>query len=116
MRDICRVIRRAHTQRSRLLVAAFDSTFSGTLLVRVSASDGASLELEPIDFIWNTHTPINQTAGDYRNGQARPVAAIIYVYMYMYTYMCILMYMYMYVCMCICICICICIYVYDAYL
>ncbi len=38
------------------------------LMVVVTGNDGSKLELEPVDFIWNTHTPISHP-GDIRNGQ-----------------------------------------------
>jgi alpha-amylase len=37
--------------------------------LRVTGSDGSSLHLEEVDFFWNTHKPLDQPSGDYRNGQ-----------------------------------------------
>eukprot|EP00735_Rhodelphis_limneticus_P007982 TRINITY_DN2070_c0_g1::TRINITY_DN2070_c0_g1_i1::g.21848::m.21848 TRINITY_DN2070_c0_g1::TRINITY_DN2070_c0_g1_i1::g.21848 ORF type:complete len:851 (+),score=246.46,sp/P00690/AMYP_PIG/31.71/8e-38,Alpha-amylase/PF00128.19/1.1e-15,EGF_2/PF07974.8/6.2e-05,EGF_2/PF07974.8/2,EGF_2/PF07974.8/1.5e+04,EGF_2/PF07974.8/1.5e+04,DSL/PF01414.14/6.9e+02,DSL/PF01414.14/0.21,DSL/PF01414.14/1.9e+03 TRINITY_DN2070_c0_g1_i1:67-2553(+) len=47
----------------------FDKTFTRPLDISVVASNGKKLVLDAVDFIWNTHTPISHTAGDYRDGQ-----------------------------------------------
>ncbi len=46
----------------------FASPFSGTLAIVVTGSDGSSLALDDVDFMWN-NAAINQPTGDYRNGQ-----------------------------------------------
>ncbi|OHS98907.1 Alpha amylase, catalytic domain containing protein [Tritrichomonas foetus] len=46
----------------------FDSTYVGILNVKVVATTGESLELEDIDFVWNSE-PLLERSGDYRNGQ-----------------------------------------------
>ncbi|KAK8889424.1 alpha-amylase [Tritrichomonas musculus] len=46
----------------------FDSSFSGTLKIKVVAKSGETLELDDVDFIWNVE-PLKSRSGDYRNGQ-----------------------------------------------
>ena len=46
----------------------FDSSYTGLLRVKVVAKTGESLELDPIDFIWNVQ-PLKEREGDYRNGR-----------------------------------------------
>ena len=41
---------------------------TSSLQIYVHASDGATLRLEPVDFVWNS-AKIKDRAGDYRNGQ-----------------------------------------------
>jgi hypothetical protein len=51
----------------------FTSTYTGILEAVVTASDGSTLKLPEIDFIWNSKQLVNRT-GDYRNGQKGAVA------------------------------------------
>jgi alpha-amylase len=47
----------------------FSSTFKDVLQVTVQGSDGTSLKLEPIDFLWNVQPIKEPASGDYRQGQ-----------------------------------------------
>ncbi|KAJ5072266.1 alpha-amylase [Anaeramoeba ignava] len=48
---------------------SFDSSFNKPLTLAIYGADGSKLKLDPVDFMWNTHTPIVHESGDYRNGQ-----------------------------------------------
>jgi alpha-amylase len=47
----------------------FDSSYTGQLQIVVKAETGERLELEEVDFIWNTIKELPSRTGDYRNGQ-----------------------------------------------
>jgi len=46
----------------------------GPLHIIVTGSDGSRLELPEVDLAFNTHTPIKDRGGDYRNGQKGAIA------------------------------------------
>ena len=48
---------------------------ASTVSVEVRSSDGKHLQLPEVDFFWNTHTPLQHSAGDYRKGQKGAVSA-----------------------------------------
>jgi hypothetical protein len=51
----------------------FTNAYTGILIASVIGSDGSSLELPEIDFVWNVQS-LGERAGDYRNGQKGAVA------------------------------------------
>jgi hypothetical protein len=51
----------------------YTSAYTGILLAVVAGSDGSSIELPEIDFVWNAKTLTNRL-GDYRKGQKGAVA------------------------------------------
>ena len=51
----------------------FTSSYTSILNARVVGSDGSTLQLPEIDFLWNAK-PIASRSGDYRNGQKGAVA------------------------------------------
>ena len=46
----------------------YDSTYTGLLKIKIVAATGEQLELDEVDFIWNT-APVKARNGDYRNGK-----------------------------------------------
>ncbi|KAJ6241498.1 alpha-amylase [Anaeramoeba flamelloides] len=54
----------------------FTSSFTDVLTVTVYGSDGTKLVLPEYDFMWNTHTPIQHTSGDYRDGQKGAIVSL----------------------------------------
>ena len=53
----------------------FTSTYAGILVAVVAASDGSTLELPEIDFVWNAKL-VAARLGDYRKGQKGAVAEL----------------------------------------
>ncbi|CAF1049176.1 unnamed protein product [Rotaria sp. Silwood1] len=51
----------------------YTSAYTGILSAIIAGSDGSTLELPEIDFIWNAK-PIFSRSGDYRNGQKGAIA------------------------------------------
>jgi alpha-amylase len=56
------------TRQDSSCKAHFSKEQTGTLSVLVKGSDGSSLQLEEVDFHWNT-PPVKERGGDYRSGQ-----------------------------------------------
>lgn len=55
-------------KESKSPVASFDKSFTKPLRLAVSTSDGARIELDPVDFVWNAQ-PVASRDGDFRGGQ-----------------------------------------------
>lgn len=55
-------------QKSNTQKFSSSSDTSGPVPVTVTGSDGSTIKLDPLDFVWNA-APLKQRSGDYRNGQ-----------------------------------------------
>jgi hypothetical protein len=53
----------------------FTNSYTGILVATVAGSDGSTLELPEIDFLWNAK-PLTNRLGDYRRGQKGAVAEL----------------------------------------